>query len=207
MGLDRTESGTLELRKPGLMRWSYDSPAGKVFILDSIVDGEVPSTKQALAQLAKVGEQGKLLVVLHRNDDVTWLSLRNVAEVHVLAVDQLNTYDVLVSDDVVFTKGAYDAFVGGTAKAAPAETAEPVALVDAPAAAEERSFEGAVKAEADGSGPEGYEIKGNADSMLYHAPGGRWYDATVAEFWFQTAADAEAAGFSEAGKKKSEDAK
>ena len=43
---------------------------------------------------------------------LTWLSLRNVATVHLLAVDQLNTYDVLLSDDVVFTKGAYDAFVG-----------------------------------------------------------------------------------------------
>ena len=53
------------------------------------------------------------LVVLERADTVTWLSLRNVAEVHLLAVDQLNTYDVLLSDDVVFTKGAYDAFVAG----------------------------------------------------------------------------------------------
>jgi len=48
----------------------------------------------------------------------------------------------------------------------------------------------------DGSGPEGYPIKGNADSMLYHVPGGRYYDATKAEAWFATEADAEAAGFS-----------
>ena len=181
--------------------------AGRIHVVESLVAGAKPSTKDAVAALNTITQNRRQLVVLERDDAVTWLSLRNVAEVHLLAVDQLNTYDVLVSDDVVFTKGAYDAFVGGTAKAAPAETAEPVALVDAPAAAEERSFEGAVKADADGSGPEGYEIKGNADSMLYHAPGGRWYDATVAEFWFQTAADAEAAGFSEAGKKKSEDAK
>ena len=46
---------------------------------------------------------------------LTWLSLRNAAAVHIVAVDQLNTYDVLVSDDVVFTKGAYDAFVAGRA--------------------------------------------------------------------------------------------
>ena len=52
------------------------------------------------------------LVVLERTDVVTWLSLRNAAEVHIVAVDQLNTYDVLASDDVVFTQGAYDAFVG-----------------------------------------------------------------------------------------------
>ena len=49
--------------------------------------------------------------MLERSDAVTWLSLRNAPEVHIVAVDQLNTYDVLASDDVVFTKGAYDAFV------------------------------------------------------------------------------------------------
>ena len=53
--------------------------------------------------------------MLERDDALTWLSLRNVASVHLLAVDQLNTYDVLLSDDVIFTKGAYDAFVNGTA--------------------------------------------------------------------------------------------
>ena len=54
-------------------------------------------------------------VVLERSDALTWLSLRNAPEVHIVAVDQLNTYDVLAADDVVFTRGAYDAFVGGTA--------------------------------------------------------------------------------------------
>jgi large subunit ribosomal protein L4 len=54
-------------------------------------------------------------VVLERTDTVTWLSLRNAPEVHLVAVDQLNTYDVLASDDVVFSKGAYDAFVSGAA--------------------------------------------------------------------------------------------
>ena len=46
--------------------------------------------------------------------------------------------------------------------------------------------------------PEGFEIKGNADSMLYHVPGSPLYDRTVAEVWFATAEDAEAAGFSAA---------
>ncbi len=59
---------------------------------------------------------------------MTWLSLRNAPEVHIVAVDQLNTYDVLASDDLVFTQGAYDAFVGGTAS-----SSAPVALVDAAA--------------------------------------------------------------------------
>ena len=54
-------------------------------------------------------------MVLERADALTWLSLRNAPEVHIVAVDQLNTYDVLASDDVVFTQGAYDAFVNGTA--------------------------------------------------------------------------------------------
>ena len=53
-----------------------------------------------------------MLVVLGREDEVNWLSLRNVAEVHLLVADQLNTYDVLVTDDVVFTKDALDEFLG-----------------------------------------------------------------------------------------------
>ena len=66
--------------------------------------------------------------MLERDDALTWLSLRNVASVHLLAVDQLNTYDVLLSDDVVFTKGAYDAFVNGTAAA----TARKATIVEPP---------------------------------------------------------------------------
>ena len=54
-------------------------------------------------------------MVLERSDTVTWLSLRNAPDVHIVAVDQLNTYDVLASDDVVFTQGAYDAFVNAKA--------------------------------------------------------------------------------------------
>jgi small subunit ribosomal protein S2 len=52
----------------------------------------------------------------------------------------------------------------------------------------------------DGSQPEGFPIKGNAQSQKFHQPGGRWYDQTVAELWFDTAESAEAAGFTEAGK-------
>ena len=51
----------------------------------------------------------------------------------------------------------------------------------------------------DGSGPEGYDIKGNEDSMLYHVPGSRYYDATRAEVYFATAEDAESAGFAAPG--------
>ena len=73
-----------------------------------------------------LSERRKFLVVLERTDAVTWLSLRNAPEVHIVAVDQLNTYDVLASDDVVFTKGAFDVFVGGDA--AGATVAETVAV-------------------------------------------------------------------------------
>ena len=59
--------------------------------------------------------------------------------------------------------------------------------------------EGAVASNEDGSAPEGYEVKGNANSGLYHVPGSQWYDATEAEFWFASAEDAEKAGFKPAG--------
>lgn len=58
---------------------------------------------------------------------------------------------------------------------------------------------GAVAANEDGSAPEGYTVKGNADSGKYHEPDGQWYDQTIAEFWFKSAEDAEAAGFTKAG--------
>ncbi len=87
--------------------------AGRIHVVESLVTGDAVSTKQALAALAGITDRPRTLVVLERADTVSWLSLRNVADVHLIAVDQLNTYDVLLSDDVVFTKGAYDAFVAG----------------------------------------------------------------------------------------------
>ena len=235
---------------------------GRIHVVDGFGLGDTPSTKTALASLVAISDRHRFLVVLERTDAVTWLSLRNAPEAHIVAVDQLNTYDVVASDDVVFTRGAFDAFVNGTAAA----SERPATIVEAPAAdagadeapeveakaptkskaktepkteakAEPRprptprrtrrsprrrrprrpaaprrtpsrleDFPGAVKADEDGSGPEGYEIKGNAQSMKFHAPGGRWYDSTVAEFWFKTAEDAKAAGFLEAGSKASVEA-
>ena len=87
--------------------------AGRIHVVEGLVEGDAPSTKLALAALAGLTDRPRTLVVLERSDTVSWLSLRNVTEVHLIAVDQLNTYDVLLSDDVVFTKGAYDAFVAG----------------------------------------------------------------------------------------------
>ena len=68
------------------------------------------------ASLAGISERRRFLVVLERTDTLTWLSLRNAPDVHLIAVDQLNTYDVLLADDVVFTKAAYDTFIAGPAK-------------------------------------------------------------------------------------------
>ncbi|GAA4483270.1 50S ribosomal protein L4 [Actinoallomurus oryzae] len=84
---------------------------GRVHVVSGLVEGETPKTKATLASLRSVTEAAKVLVVLDREDDLTWLSLRNVPEVHVLMADQLNTYDVLCNDDIVFTEPAYQAFV------------------------------------------------------------------------------------------------
>lgn len=92
----------------------------RIHVIDALVTGEKPSTKTALASLLALTDRRKFLVVLERTDSVTWLSLRNAPEVHIVAVDQLNTYDVLASDDVVFSKAAFDLFVsGGSVDAAP----------------------------------------------------------------------------------------
>jgi large subunit ribosomal protein L4 len=101
----------------------------RIHVVDSLVSGDAPSTKAALVSLAGISERPRFLVVLERADSLTWLSLRNAPQVHIVAVDQLNTYDVLASDDVVFTRGAYDAFVNGTASA----SERPATVVEAPA--------------------------------------------------------------------------
>lgn len=217
---------------------------GRVHVLDAIVSGDTPSTSAAAAVLAGLTDRTKFLVVLERGDQVGLKSVRNLDSVHVLAVDQLNTYDVLCADDVVFTVGALatltassSAPAAAAAPAAPAkaEKVEKVEKAEKPVTAEKaatlveaadadpapKATKAAKAAEvapeapveaapaelpvgaaaplADGSAPEGYSVKGNADSGLYHEPDGRWYDATVAEFWFKSAADAEAAGFKKAG--------
>ncbi len=84
----------------------------RIHVLESLVQGDKPSTKGAIETLRAVSERPRLLVVIERANDVAALSVRNVPEVHVLYVDQLNTYDVLVSDDVIFSKAAFDQFVG-----------------------------------------------------------------------------------------------
>jgi large subunit ribosomal protein L4 len=88
----------------------------RIHVVDSIVSGDVPSAKDALALLAGLTERKNLLVVLARGDEVAMKSVRNLENVHVLVADQLNTYDVLCADDIVFTQAALDAFVAGPVK-------------------------------------------------------------------------------------------
>ena len=83
----------------------------RVHVIDSFgIEGK-PSTKTAASFLAGVAPSKHVLVVIERDDELTLLSVRNLPQVHVLAHDQLNAYDVIVSDDIVFTKAALDAFI------------------------------------------------------------------------------------------------
>jgi large subunit ribosomal protein L4 len=88
---------------------------GRVHVVSGFTGGDLPKTKDAYAVLAAVigAAPGSthVLVVADRTDQVTWKSLRNVAGVHLIAAGQLNTYDVLVSDHVVFTEDSLGAFV------------------------------------------------------------------------------------------------
>ena len=97
---------------------------GRIHVLSSITEGDTPSTKAARALLSGLTERPNLLVVLHREDELGLLSLRNLPEVHVLFADQLNTYDVLCADDVVFTQAALEGYVAGATKATAAAQEE-----------------------------------------------------------------------------------
>ncbi|NYE21332.1 50S ribosomal protein L4 [Microbacterium immunditiarum] len=83
----------------------------RLHIVDSFGIEGAPSTKAAAAVLSGLGATKNVLVVIDRDDELSTLSVRNLAYVHVLSFDQLNAYDVVVSDDIVFTKAAFDAFV------------------------------------------------------------------------------------------------
>jgi large subunit ribosomal protein L4 len=91
-------------------------------VVETFVTGETPSTKVALTALARITESNRVLVVLGSEDELNWLSLRNVPAVHLIEAHQLNTYDVLVADAVIFSSDALDEFLGTPAKVA-ADTA------------------------------------------------------------------------------------
>ncbi|WGL53193.1 50S ribosomal protein L4 [Nocardioides sp. BP30] len=109
--------------------------SGRVHVVEFAL--EKPSTKAAAAGLAGLTERTKFLVVLDRAESAAWLSLRNLPEVHIVAADQLNTYDVLAADDVVFSTAAYSAFTGAEVTLAPAKktAAKKTAAKKAPAKA------------------------------------------------------------------------
>lgn len=97
-----------------------DRARGERLHVVSGIGGENPSTKAAAETLAALnggnGVSKNVLVVLDRADENAWKSVRNLKSLHVLFADQLNAYDVVVSDDVVFTKAAYDWFVSSKTK-------------------------------------------------------------------------------------------
>ncbi len=85
--------------------------AGRVHVTDGL-GADVPSTKQAAATLAGLKNGKRQLVVIGRDEENVVKSVRNLAGVERIAVDQLNAYDVLLADDIVFTTTAYETFVG-----------------------------------------------------------------------------------------------
>lgn len=217
---------------------------GKLFVIDQLV-GDTPSTRQALDALALIGDYSSAVVVLHRDEDVAWLSLRNVVTIHAIAVDQLNVYDIVSNQVIVFTESALEEFLGRfgaieadvadaetetvkpakqpkaakepkTVKAATSlEVADPEPELE-PADTEPAGAEGAgaggagagpaVEEEAKDYGegsyrganpPEGFTIKGNEGSKLFHTTASPWYKRTIAEVWFNSAEAAQAAGFTD----------
>lgn len=88
---------------------------GRVHVVEGFVEGETPSTKAALTVLRQLTQARRVLIVLGGEDEVNWLSLRNEPTVHLIEAGQLNTYDVLVADDVIFTREALEEFLGPAA--------------------------------------------------------------------------------------------
>jgi large subunit ribosomal protein L4 len=94
---------------------------GRLHVVAELFKDGQPSTKSAAKILTTLTKGRTTLVVLDRSDDLSYKSLRNLKAVHVLPVDQVNAYDVLLSDDVVFTKAALDAFVSAQSKSSKTE--------------------------------------------------------------------------------------
>ena len=86
----------------------------RIYVIDSITSA--PSTKAAIAAVRQFSDRKNVLVVLSRAEDISWRSLRNAEDMHLLVPDQLNAYDILKSDDLVFTQAAINDFLAGPAK-------------------------------------------------------------------------------------------
>jgi len=87
------------------------SRGGRLHVIDDLSVADAPSTKKAAELIAAVAPGKSKLIVLDRDDVNGWKSVRNLRNLHVLTWDQLNAYDVLRADDIVFTKSAFDGFV------------------------------------------------------------------------------------------------
>jgi large subunit ribosomal protein L4 len=87
-----------------------------VHVVSAFVDGDAPRTRTALATLNAVTQAKRVLIVLDREDVLNWVSLRNVPQVHLIEAGQLNTYDVLIADEVVFTEAALAEYIAAKAK-------------------------------------------------------------------------------------------
>ncbi|MCW2747722.1 MAG: ribosomal protein [Nocardioidaceae bacterium] len=173
---------------------------GRVHVVDSFVGDGVPSTKSAISGLRAITERNRVLIVVDRDDRATALSLRNVPNVVLIPFDQLNTYDVILSDDVIFTNTAFEAFVtarstgdAGTitlSKAATEVTEKGAAhpepkggkkKPEAPAAKKAPAAKAAVKADADEKPTEtapapkaaAPEASGNATATQPYGPGSK----------------------------------
>ena len=201
---------------------------GKVIVVDSW-GWDKPSTRAAVKALSGLGTEGRVLVVVGRDDAAAALSFRNIPEVQLIAPAELNAYDVLCNDWIVFTQDVLPTFEGSVKPAVEAEAGavdaneqaedtspgttdeatEPAAFADLGTVESGTVESGTVEAGdpvhpygarshvalRDDAQPEGFPVKGNASSMLYHLPGTAFYGRTNAEVWFATADDAEAAGF------------
>jgi large subunit ribosomal protein L4 len=88
----------------------------RVHVVESMAQGETPSTKNVIELLTLIANSKHVLIVLERDDVISAKSVRNIPTVHVLPADQLNAYDVLVSDDIIFTKAAFESFVASKSK-------------------------------------------------------------------------------------------
>ena len=165
---------------------------GRVHVLSALIEGDIPSTKTAAATIAALNLSGKILVVVDRTDEAGWKSLRNLQTVHLISSDQLNTYDVLVSDDVVFTKSALDEFLAfaGAGEA----TAAPVA--DAVESADDNAAE---VDSADGNADEAATDEGPADEAVEPAVDGA-ADDEAAEVAVDESGDDDADADEEASK-------
>ena len=127
------EQRTPKKMKSAALRGALSDRAreGRIHIVSELVSGDAPSTKGATATLKALNVEGQILIVLTREEAVAWLSLRNLGDVAIVAPDQLNTYDVLISDHLVFTQGAYETFVAGPAKGKGAKAVAPESEVEA----------------------------------------------------------------------------